>query len=150
MLRSSAGIATPVQTVAAPESEIGAKCRSTTSGPVREDSHRCSRTLQTERPRKPTPPDLYGLFYAIPNEEVSTLSEVVVTKFFCRFGVQRELHRDQGRNFGSRLLQEVLPRLGVSKTRTKPQHPQSDGMVELYIQTIENHLWKVVASHQWN
>jgi hypothetical protein len=45
-------------------------------------------------------------------------------------------------------LQEVLPRLGVSKTRTTPLHPQSDGMVERYIKTIEEHLPKVVASHQ--
>jgi hypothetical protein len=35
----------------------------------------------------------------------------------------------------------------VSKTRTTPLHPQSDGMVERYIKTVE-HLWKVVASNQ--
>jgi hypothetical protein len=38
--------------------------------------------------------------------------------------------------------------LGVSKTRTTTLHPQSDGMVERYIKTIEEHLRKVVASHQ--
>jgi hypothetical protein len=32
--------------------------------------------------------------------------------------------------------------------RTTPLHPQSDGMVERYIKTVEEHLWKVVASHQ--
>jgi transposase InsO family protein len=68
--------------------------------------------------------------YAIPNQEASTIAEVLVTNFFCRFGIPRELHSDQGRNFESRLLQEVLQRLGVSKTRTTPLHPQSDGMVE--------------------
>jgi hypothetical protein len=36
----------------------------------------------------------------------------------------------------------------MSKTRTMPLHPQSDGMVEHYIKTIEEHLRKVVASHQ--
>jgi hypothetical protein len=51
-------------------------------------------------------------------------------------------------NFESRLLQEVLQRLGVSKTRTTPLHPQSDGMVEPYIKTIEEHLRKVVAPQQ--
>jgi hypothetical protein len=40
------------------------------------------------------------------------------------------------------------PGLGVSKTRTTPLHPQSDGMVERYIKTIEEHLRKVVATHQ--
>lgn len=39
------------------------------------------------------------------------------------FGVPMELHSDQGRNFESRLMQEVLDRLGVSKIRTTPHTP---------------------------
>jgi transposase InsO family protein len=73
--------------------------------------------------------------------------EALLSNFFCRFGVHRELHSDQGRNFESHLMQEVLQCLGVKKTRTTPLHPQSDGMVERYIKTVE-HLRKVVASHQ--
>jgi hypothetical protein len=46
--------------------------------------------------------------------------DVLVTNFFCRFGIPRELHSGQGRNFEFRLLQEILQRLGVSKTRTPP------------------------------
>jgi transposase InsO family protein len=60
--------------------------------------------------------------YALPNQVASTKAEALVTNF-CRFGIPRELHRDQGRNFESRLLQEILQRLGVSKTRTTPLHP---------------------------
>jgi hypothetical protein len=86
--------------------------------------------------------------YAIPNEEASTVTEALVTNFFCHFGIPRELHSDQGRNFESHLLQEVLQRLGVSKTCTTPLHPQSDCMVEHYIKMIEEHLRKVIASHQ--
>jgi hypothetical protein len=41
--------------------------------------------------------------YAIPNEETSTVVDALVT-FFCFFGVLRELHSDQGQNFGSRLM----------------------------------------------
>jgi transposase InsO family protein len=79
--------------------------------------------------------------YAIPNQEASTVAEALVANFL-------ELHSDQGRNFESHLLQEVLQRLGVSKTRTMPLHPQSDGMVERYIKTIGEYLRIVVASHQ--
>jgi transposase InsO family protein len=85
--------------------------------------------------------------YAIPNQETATVAEALVTNF-CRFGVPRELHSDQGCNFQSRLMQEVLECLGVNKTRTTPLHPQSDGMVERYIKTVEEHLRKVIASHQ--
>ena len=86
--------------------------------------------------------------YAIPNQEAATVADALVTNLFCRFGVPRQLHSDQGRNFESRLMQEVLERLGISKTRTTPLHPQSDGMVERYIKTIEEHLRKVVSAHQ--
>jgi len=86
--------------------------------------------------------------YAIPNQEASTVANALVTNFFCRFGVPMKLHSDQGRNFKSRLMQEVLERLRVNKTRMTPLHPQSDGMVERYVKTIEEHLRKVVSTHQ--
>jgi hypothetical protein len=86
--------------------------------------------------------------WTILNQEASTVVEALVTKFFCRFEVPRELHCDQGRNFESRLIYEVLQRLGVSKTRTLPLHSQSEGMVESCIKTVEEHIRKVVASHQ--
>jgi hypothetical protein len=54
--------------------------------------------------------------YAIPNQEVTTVAEGQVTKFFCRLRVLRELHIDQGRNFELRLMQEVLQRLEMNKT----------------------------------
>jgi hypothetical protein len=80
--------------------------------------------------------------YIIPNQEASTVAHL-----FCRFGVRRELHSDQGRNFESHMIQEVLQRLEVSKTRIMSLQPQSDGRVEYCIQTVEGHLRKVVASH---
>jgi transposase InsO family protein len=85
---------------------------------------------------------------AIPNQEASTVAEALVSNFFCRFGIPRELHTDEGRKFESHLLQEVLKRLGMSITCTTSLHPQSDDMVERYIKTIEEHLRKVVTSHQ--
>jgi transposase InsO family protein len=85
--------------------------------------------------------------YAIPNQDASTVAEAMVTNFCC-FRALPELHSDQGHNFESHLIQEVLQRLGVSKKRTTPLHPHSDGMVECYIKTVEEHLQKVVALHQ--
>jgi hypothetical protein len=84
--------------------------------------------------------------YAIRSEEAPTVANALVTNC-CRFGVPRELHSDQGRNFESRLMQEVFERLGTSKTRTTPLHPQSDGMVERYVKTVKEHLRKVLSTH---
>ena len=50
--------------------------------------------------------------------------------FVCRFGAPDYLHTDQGRNFESNLFSKICKLLGVSKTRTTPYHPQSDGLVE--------------------
>jgi hypothetical protein len=82
--------------------------------------------------------------YAVFNQEASTVVESLVTNF-CRFGV---LHSNQGCNFNSCLMQEVLQRLGVSKTCTIPLYIQSGGMVERYIKMVEEHLRKIVTSHQ--
>jgi transposase InsO family protein len=75
--------------------------------------------------------------YAFPNQGASIVSDASVTNVFCRFGVPREMHSDQGRTFAQWLMQEVLQRRGTSKTRTTPQHSQSDGMVERYMKTVE-------------
>jgi len=44
-------------------------------------------------------------------------------------------------------MQKILERL-VNETRMTPLHPQSDGIVERYVKTIEEHLRKVVSTHQ--
>jgi transposase InsO family protein len=77
--------------------------------------------------------------YPIPNQEALTVADALVTNIFCRFGVPRELYSDKGSNFESQLMQEVLQRLVVGKTRTTPLRPQSDGMVERYVKTVEEH-----------
>lgn len=86
--------------------------------------------------------------YAIPNQEASTVADVLVKEMFSRFGVPLELHSDQGRNFESSLFQGVCELLGIKKTRTTALHPQSDGMVERMNRTVGKYLTKVVSDHQ--
>lgn len=86
--------------------------------------------------------------YAIPNQEATTISDVLIANWISRFGVPMELHSDQGRNFESKVFQEVCTTLGIHKTRTTPLHPQSDGMVERFNRTLEQHLSKMVSEHQ--
>jgi hypothetical protein len=86
--------------------------------------------------------------YAIPNQEAKTIADVFVKNWVCRFGVPIELHSDQGRNFESAIFAEMCLTLGINKTRTTPLHPQSDGMVERFNRTLEEHLRKVVSRDQ--
>jgi hypothetical protein len=56
--------------------------------------------------------------YTIPNQEASAVAEALVTNVFCCFGVLQELHSDHSHNFESRLIEEVLQCLEVSKPCT--------------------------------
>ena len=68
----------------------------------------------------------------IPNQEASTVADKLVDEVFLRFSAPEQLHSDQGRQFESQLIQEMCKLLHISKTRTTPYHPQSDGLVERF------------------
>ena len=76
--------------------------------------------------------------YAIPDQTSKTVAHKFVTEFVSRFGTPLELHTDQGRNFESSLFQEVCRLLEITKTRTTPYHPSSNGMIEHFNRTLAN------------
>lgn len=86
--------------------------------------------------------------YAVPDQSAITTAERLVEEMFARFGAPAELHSDQGRNFESQVFSEVCRRLGVSKTRTTPLHPQSDGLVERFNRTLATQLAILTSQHQ--
>ncbi|CAG2219638.1 unnamed protein product [Mytilus edulis] len=86
--------------------------------------------------------------YPIPNQEAETISKIFVNEFICRFGVPRQVHTDQGRQFESKLFTGICKRFNIDKTRTSPLHPQSDGMVERLNRTIEDILSKFIGKDQ--
>ena len=65
--------------------------------------------------------------------------------FICRFGAPDMLHTDQGRNFESALISELCKLLGITKTRTTPYHPQSNGMIEHFNRTLLSMLSTVLG-----
>jgi hypothetical protein len=64
----------------------------------------------------------------------------LVTELFCRFGVCRQIHSDQGSEFESELFAAVCNKLGIEKTRTTPYRPQSDGLVERVNRVLQDML----------
>ena len=59
-------------------------------------------------------------------------------KVFSRVGVPREILTDQGSNFTSQLLAEVYRLLHIQPIKTSPYHPQTDGLVERFNQTLKS------------
>ena len=90
--------------------------------------------------------------YALPDQTAYTVAEVLFNEFISRFGVPRQIHSDQGRNFESTLFSELCKLLEVSKTRTTPYRPQSDGLVERFNRTLQQMLKTLVneARDDWD
>ena len=76
---------------------------------------------------------------AIPlkTQEATHVASELVDQFISVFGVPLQLHTDLGSNFESKVFQEVCKLLGIEKTRTSVQRPQSDGMVERANRSIQ-------------
>ncbi|KAL4007856.1 hypothetical protein ACER0C_001708 [Sarotherodon galilaeus] len=62
-----------------------------------------------------------------------------------RVGIAKEVLTDCGTNFQSKFLQQVYRLLGIKGIKTTPYHPQSDGLVERFNQTLKNMLRKFVT-----
>ena len=86
--------------------------------------------------------------YPLPDQTAQSVADVIVTQFVSRFGVPRQIHSDQGRNFESNLFSEMCKLLGVTKTRTTPYRPQSDGQVERFNRTLLQMLRTLVSEAQ--
>jgi len=74
--------------------------------------------------------------YALRDAEAPTCMRTLYNSFFSRFGLPRQLHSDQGKNFESKLFYELCTIAGVKKSRTTPFHPQSDGQTERMNRTL--------------
>jgi transposase InsO family protein len=83
----------------------------------------------------------------LPNQEATTVANVLVGEFFSHMGIPLEIHSDQGTNFESNVFQEICKLLHITKTGTTPLH-QSDEMVERLNRTIEAQLAIFVSENQ--
>ena len=64
------------------------------------------------------------------------MANIFINEFVARHGPPEFLHTNQAKNFESNLMKEVCQLLGVSKTRTTPYHPQSNGVIERFNRTL--------------
>ena len=81
---------------------------------------------------------------ALRNTDAESVAEELV-KLFARVGIPMEILTDQGTNFTSQLLAEVYKLLHVKGLRTSPYHPQTDGLVERFNQTLKEMLRKTAS-----
>jgi Integrase zinc binding domain/Integrase core domain len=76
---------------------------------------------------------------AVPLRKIKTPNIVkALIKFFTVFGLPREVQSDQGTNFTARLFKQVMKQLGVKQCMSSAYHPESQGALERFHQTLKN------------
>ena len=68
----------------------------------------------------------------LPEISAETTAWAAVDGFFSWFGYPEQIHTDQGKNFDGNLFRELCKMLRITKTRTTPYCPSSNGQVEHY------------------
>lgn len=86
--------------------------------------------------------------YALPNHQAQTVADKLVSEFICRFGTPNRIHTDRGSEFESHLFAHMCELLQITKSRTTPYHPQSDGMVERFNRTLQQVLAMFVSENK--
>lgn len=62
---------------------------------------------------------------------------LALLKFFSMFGIPKTVQSDQGSNFMSRIFKQVLNQLGISHCNFSVYHPESQGALERFHQTLK-------------
>ena len=63
-----------------------------------------------------------------------------LVKFFTFVGLPKSVQSDQGSNFMSCVFQQVMHELGIKQYRSSAYHPESQGALERFHQTLKNML----------
>uniref|UniRef100_A0A672FVX5 Gypsy retrotransposon integrase-like protein 1 n=1 Tax=Salarias fasciatus TaxID=181472 RepID=A0A672FVX5_SALFA len=99
----------------------------------------------------------YAQAFPTKDQKAITVAKVLWEKYFVHYGLPARIHSDQGRDFESRLVKELLSMLGIRKSRTSPYHPQGDAQPERFnrtllamigtLDTVKKQCWSQHISH---
>jgi len=86
---------------------------------------------------------------AIPLRKITApvISKALV-KFFTLVGLPKSVQSDQGSNFMSNIFQQVMHELDIKQYKSSAYHPQSQGALERFHQTLKSMMKKYCLENQ--
>ena len=89
----------------------------------------------------------FNFLYPLERKSAVCVAEPLDTQLFPYFGVPRILHSDNGREFISAVIGELLEKWGpgIQLISGRPRHPQSQGAVERAHATFQRKLSAEIA-----
>ncbi|KAI5094535.1 hypothetical protein C0J45_16259, partial [Silurus meridionalis] len=78
----------------------------------------------------------YAQAFPTKSQKAQVVAKILMEEYFVHYGLPTRIHSDQGRDFESRLIRELLQLMGIRKSRTTPYHPQGDPQPERFNRTL--------------
>lgn len=89
-----------------------------------------------------------ALAFPCRNQSAKQVARCLWDKFFCIYGFPKRIHSDQGANFESRLIKDLLEMAGVHKSHTTPYHPMGNGITERFNRTLGGMIRTLPPKHK--
>ena len=112
--------------------------------PITEDGSRFILTMQDDLTK-------YSYAIPIPNHEAMTVANEIC-KFITLFGIPKTILSDQGTDFMSNLIKELLKLFKTKHITSSPYHPETNGALERSYLTLKDYLKYYINDKQnnWN
>jgi len=84
----------------------------------------------------------------IKDKQALTVAKALVDNVFSRLGCPWEIVSDQGPEFDNNLLKSLCDCFHITKLRTTPYHPNSNGVAERVHRTLNSMMGRVIGENQ--
>jgi hypothetical protein len=75
--------------------------------------------------------------WALPEQTTKTLATAFINNWVCRHGLPSLIGTDRGSPYVSELAKQIYKELGIKRTTTTANHPESNGLVERNNRTLK-------------
>ena len=88
----------------------------------------------------------WPLVFPMPDQKSIRIAQILAEEVVPFIGVPEALLSDWGTNLMSHLMRDLCDLLGIKKLNTMAYHPQCDGLVETFNQTLKTMIRKQAAT----